>query len=100
MEYTRTMLSSYSHEQYWNYWIQKVNFTQADHYYYPGIVVLNYVAADATTTNGPHPEHELCWSDDLPPLFLKHEQIFYYCFVILSCTGILYVSGVKLWEKY
>ena len=111
MVYTRNILSSHSHEQYWNYWIQKVDFTNTQHTNYPGSVVMNYLMANDVQSvtkhqyyyDGHEPMEQmmLLWNNDLPLLFLKHEQIMYCCFIILSSVGILYyVHGVKLWEKY
>ena len=103
MEYTRTVFSPYSHEQYWNYWIHNVDLTKVEHSYFPGSVVLQYLAANLSSHHGdghPPPMEHLLFHNDLPLLFSKHEQILYCCVVILSSIGILYVLGVKIWEKY
>lgn len=106
MEYTRTMLSSHSHEQYWSYWIHKVDFTNPQHSYYPGSVVMSYISSN-TTTNHQYQDHQdpleqmlFVWNSDLPLLFMKHEQILYCCLIVLSSVGILYGYGVRLWDKY
>jgi hypothetical protein len=106
MEYTRTMLSSHSHEQYWNYWIHKVDFTNPQYNFYPGSVVMQYLLSNTTTDQQNKDDQDpleqilFVWNSDLPLFFMKHEQILYCCLIILSSVGVLHVHGVKLWDKY
>jgi hypothetical protein len=95
MEYTRHVLSATSYDQYWNYWIHKVDMTQLD--IYPGSVLVNYHFTD---TVDEHDDGQMIWNNDIPPLFLKHQELLYCCIVIVVSVGILYLHGVKLWDKY
>jgi hypothetical protein len=92
MEYTRTILSSDSYDQYWNYWIHTINLTQHNHY--PTIT-----RWDEISLKNEH-YYDPLNDNDMPPLFLKHQQFLYCCFVILVSASMLHMYGVKLWEKY
>jgi hypothetical protein len=86
MEYTRNSLSSESYDQYWYYWIHNINLTYQNTY--PSILT--------NWNDNLDEEHSI----DIPPLFLKHQQLVYCCMVILISISMLHMFGVKLWEKY